>query len=117
MDLRLRSFHVQILLVHEASKGSFSRVFDFEANDVDEEDNNTRTSPFESRFPINLGITGYVTTTGEVRWPARLFIFLVVTMAISKSISPPQCPLNQTTFSSSPSDREHTERLRRSSIR
>lgn len=23
-------------------------------------------SPFESRFPINVGITGYVATTGEV---------------------------------------------------
>lgn len=52
--------------MHEASKGSFSRVFDFEANDVSEEDNNTRTSPFESRFPINIGITGHVATTGEV---------------------------------------------------
>lgn len=60
------SFDLQILLVHEASKGSFSRVFDFEANDVSEEDNNTRTSPFESRFPINIGITGHVATTGEV---------------------------------------------------
>lgn len=53
--------------MHEASKGSFSRVFDFEANDVSEEDNNTRTSPFESRFPINIGITGHVATTGDVR--------------------------------------------------
>lgn len=53
-------------MVHEASKGSFSRVFDFEANDVSEEENNTRTSPFESRFPINIGITGHVATTGEV---------------------------------------------------
>lgn len=33
---------------------------------MSEEDNNTRTSPFESRFPINIGITGHVTTTGEV---------------------------------------------------
>jgi hypothetical protein len=57
------SFSPQILLVHEASKGSFSRVFDFEAND----DLNERTSPFESRFPINIGITGHVATTGEVR--------------------------------------------------
>lgn len=52
--------------MHEASKGSFSRVFDFEANDVSEEDISTRTSPFESRFPINIGITGHVATTGEV---------------------------------------------------
>ncbi|XP_023938951.1 dual 3',5'-cyclic-AMP and -GMP phosphodiesterase 11 isoform X1 [Bicyclus anynana] len=55
---------VQILLVHEASKGSFSRVFDLEAGD-DEEPGTPRTSPYESRFPINIGITGYVATTGE----------------------------------------------------
>lgn len=54
--------------MHEASKGSFSRVFDFEANDLsgDPEAEDARTSPFESRFPINIGITGYVATTGEV---------------------------------------------------
>ncbi|KAF3425065.1 hypothetical protein E2986_03869 [Frieseomelitta varia] len=56
---------VQVLLVHKASKGSFSRVFDFEANDLTGEDSDSRTSPFESRFPINVGITGYVATTGE----------------------------------------------------
>lgn len=63
----MRNVHIsnlifQILLLHEASKGSFSRVFDFEAND----DLNERTSPFESRFPINIGITGHVAATGEV---------------------------------------------------
>ncbi|XP_063975881.1 dual 3',5'-cyclic-AMP and -GMP phosphodiesterase 11 isoform X3 [Diachasmimorpha longicaudata] len=56
---------VQVLLVHKASKGSFSRVFDFEANDLTVEDTDSRTSPFESRFPMNVGITGYVATTGE----------------------------------------------------
>ncbi|KAJ9580709.1 hypothetical protein L9F63_024112, partial [Diploptera punctata] len=56
---------VQVLLVHKAPKGSFSRVFDFEANDLNGEENDSRTSPFESRFPINIGITGYVATTGE----------------------------------------------------
>lgn len=56
---------VQVLLVHQASKGSFSRVFDFEANDLTRDENDPRTSPFESRFPINVGITGYVATTGE----------------------------------------------------
>lgn len=55
----------KILLVHEASKGSFSRVFDFEANDLSGDDSDARTSPFESRFPINIGITGHVATTGE----------------------------------------------------
>ena len=52
--------------MHQASKGSFSRVFDFEANDLTRDENDPRTSPFESRFPINVGITGYVATTGEV---------------------------------------------------
>ncbi|XP_070499705.1 dual 3',5'-cyclic-AMP and -GMP phosphodiesterase 11-like isoform X3 [Chironomus tepperi] len=61
MQSLIQCQRVQILLVHEASKGSFSRVFDFEAND----DLNERTSPFESRFPINIGITGYVAATGE----------------------------------------------------
>ncbi|XP_076275269.1 phosphodiesterase 11 isoform X2 [Rhynchophorus ferrugineus] len=56
---------VQILLMQQGSKISFSRVFDFEANDLNGEDGESRTSPFESRFPINIGITGYVATTGE----------------------------------------------------
>jgi hypothetical protein len=51
----------------EVSKGSFSRVFDFEANDdLNEDGEAPRTSPFESRFPINIGITGHVAATGEV---------------------------------------------------
>lgn len=33
----------QVLLVHKASKGSFSRVFDFEANDLAVEDSDSRT--------------------------------------------------------------------------
>uniref|UniRef100_T1I6M0 Phosphodiesterase n=1 Tax=Rhodnius prolixus TaxID=13249 RepID=T1I6M0_RHOPR len=56
---------VQVLLLHKANMGSFSRVFDFEANDLAERDQDERTSPFESRFPINVGITGFVATTGE----------------------------------------------------
>ncbi|KAF4521720.1 hypothetical protein B566_EDAN012168 [Ephemera danica] len=67
---------VQVLLLHQASKGSsFSRVFDLEASDMDCEDVDSRTrkkmdfvvccSPFESRFPINIGVTGFVATTGE----------------------------------------------------
>ncbi|XP_044740650.1 dual 3',5'-cyclic-AMP and -GMP phosphodiesterase 11-like isoform X2 [Chrysoperla carnea] len=56
---------VQVLLVHQPSKGSFSRVFDFAATDLNSMDCDSRTSPFESRFPINIGITGYVATTGE----------------------------------------------------
>ncbi|KAL1115639.1 hypothetical protein AAG570_005929 [Ranatra chinensis] len=58
---------VQVLLLHKANMGSFSRVFDFEASDLVEgtTENHERTSPFESRFPINVGITGYVATRGE----------------------------------------------------
>ncbi|XP_014270796.1 dual 3',5'-cyclic-AMP and -GMP phosphodiesterase 11 isoform X2 [Halyomorpha halys] len=56
---------VQVLLLHKPNMGSFSRVFDFEANDLSERDHEERTSPFESRFPINIGITGLVATTGE----------------------------------------------------
>ncbi|XP_055386324.1 dual 3',5'-cyclic-AMP and -GMP phosphodiesterase 11-like isoform X2 [Condylostylus longicornis] len=65
MQSLIQCQRVQILLVHQASKGSFSRVFDFEANDLSEDDTKSRTSPFESRFPINIGITGHVATTGE----------------------------------------------------
>lgn len=34
---------VQVLLLHQASKGSFSRVFDFEANDLTRDENDPRT--------------------------------------------------------------------------
>lgn len=61
----IQCYRVQVLLLHKASKGSFSRVFDFEATDLEGDENEERTSPFESRFPINVGITGYVATTGE----------------------------------------------------
>lgn len=64
MQSLIQCQRVQILLLHEATKGSFSRVFDFEANDLCEDETQTRTSPFESRFPINIGITGHVATTG-----------------------------------------------------
>ncbi|XP_045612684.1 dual 3',5'-cyclic-AMP and -GMP phosphodiesterase 11 isoform X1 [Procambarus clarkii] len=61
----LQCERVQILLVHEASRGAFSRVFDLEVKDLQGDDAESRTSPFESRFPINIGITGHVATTGE----------------------------------------------------
>jgi dual 3',5'-cyclic-AMP and -GMP phosphodiesterase 11 len=72
-------FHKQILLVHEASKRSFSRVFDFEAND----DLNERTSPFESRFPINIGITGHVAATGEVSIINRLLFIHILNVFVT----------------------------------
>lgn len=63
----------QILLIAEDSEYSdddgktFSRIFDLEAGDLDgdETDNDGRESPFEGRFPINVGITGFVATTGN----------------------------------------------------
>ncbi|KAK7066492.1 cGMP-specific 3',5'-cyclic phosphodiesterase [Halocaridina rubra] len=61
----LQCERVQILLVHEASQGTFSRVFDLEVKDLQGDDAESRTSPFESRFPINIGITGHVAMTGE----------------------------------------------------
>ncbi|RWS31936.1 dual 3':5'-cyclic-AMP and -GMP phosphodiesterase 11-like protein [Leptotrombidium deliense] len=63
----------QVLLVAEnvndkndASR-SFSRIFDLSADDLVNLDGDieSRMSPFEGRFPINVGITGYVATTGE----------------------------------------------------
>ena len=45
---------------------SFSRVFDLDITDLQQEDfEKTRQTPFEGRFPINIGVTGYVATTGE----------------------------------------------------
>ncbi|GFR32683.1 dual 3',5'-cyclic-AMP and -GMP phosphodiesterase 11 [Trichonephila clavata] len=54
----------QVLLVDENTK-TFSRVFDLDVNDMNAENADARKSPFEGRFPINVGITGYVATTGE----------------------------------------------------
>lgn len=36
-------FCLQVLLVHQGTKGSFSRVFDFEANDLNGEEGESRT--------------------------------------------------------------------------
>lgn len=55
----------QVLLVDESTQGTFSRVFDLDASDMETEDSNSRISPSEGRFPINVGITGYVAATGE----------------------------------------------------
>ncbi|XP_046649494.1 dual 3',5'-cyclic-AMP and -GMP phosphodiesterase 11-like isoform X3 [Daphnia pulicaria] len=58
----------QVLLVHEESKGTFFRVFNYpKASEEDLQNPGTRFpfSPNESRFPINVGITSYVATTAE----------------------------------------------------
>ncbi|KAG1659915.1 Dual 3',5'-cyclic-AMP and -GMP phosphodiesterase 11 [Nymphon striatum] len=54
----------QVMLMHDGSKSTFSRVFDLDASDLKSEEYE-RTSPFEGRFPINFGITGYVASTGQ----------------------------------------------------
>ncbi|GIY26707.1 dual 3',5'-cyclic-AMP and -GMP phosphodiesterase 11 [Caerostris darwini] len=54
----------QVLLLDENSK-TFSRVFDLDVNDIKAENVESSTA-FEDRFPINVGITGYVATTGEI---------------------------------------------------
>ncbi len=53
-----------LLLVHEASKNTFSRVFDLAASELDL-DEVVVASSREGRFPINAGITGYVAATAE----------------------------------------------------
>ena len=64
-----------VLLVHEGSQSTFSRVFDLEQRDIDldqengaasNQDQGTRKQPHEGRFPVNVGITGYVAATGEI---------------------------------------------------
>ncbi|GIY26709.1 dual 3',5'-cyclic-AMP and -GMP phosphodiesterase 11 [Caerostris darwini] len=54
----------QVLLLDENTK-TFSRAFDLDVNDLKTE-NVDSSSSFEGRFPINVGITGYVATTGEI---------------------------------------------------
>ena len=70
----------QILLIAEDSEycddsgKTFSRIFDLDAADLNVEGEDEegggggadgRESPFEGRFPINVGITGFVATTGH----------------------------------------------------
>ncbi|TRY74606.1 hypothetical protein TCAL_00771, partial [Tigriopus californicus] len=58
----IRCERAMLMLVHDNSHRSFSRVFDLEASDMDNEDIKW---PFEGRFPINAGITGFVAATGS----------------------------------------------------
>ena len=52
-----------VLLVHESSQSTFSRVFDLEQQDLARGEPGQQAG--EGRFPVNVGITGYVATTGE----------------------------------------------------
>ncbi len=58
----IRCERAMLLLVHETSQGTFSRVFDLESADLNHEE---LKAPYEGRFPINAGITGYVASTGH----------------------------------------------------
>ena len=58
----IRCERAMLLLVHEATSGTFSRVFDLSSEDLDDEQLKV---PYEGRFPINAGITGFVAATGE----------------------------------------------------
>ncbi|XP_017486672.1 PREDICTED: dual 3',5'-cyclic-AMP and -GMP phosphodiesterase 11A-like [Rhagoletis zephyria] len=62
----LQCERAQILLLTEGSSFSFTRVFDLARSDVDKPDfEKLHQTPFEGRFPINVGVTGYVASTGE----------------------------------------------------
>merc|ERR1719384_512687 len=69
-----------VLLVHEGSQSTFSRVFDLDQTDLADSGNpvdlaamlsgssvtpGSSSGTGQSRFPVNVGITGYVATTGE----------------------------------------------------
>ena len=58
-----------VLLVDQSSKGLFSQAFDLEARDIVREDGDVErkqsVTTAEVKFPVNIGITGYVATTGE----------------------------------------------------
>ena len=63
----IRCERAMLLLVHEGSQGTFSRVFDLEASEIDLEASE-REQAFASRdgrFPINAGITGFVAATKQ----------------------------------------------------
>ena len=62
----IRCERSMLLLVNEdaadSGSGVFSRVFDLEAADLD---NEAVAAPFEGRFPLNTGITRHVAATGK----------------------------------------------------
>ncbi|XP_053393300.1 dual 3',5'-cyclic-AMP and -GMP phosphodiesterase 11-like isoform X3 [Mercenaria mercenaria] len=64
----------QVMLIDESSKGIFSQVYDLATDDFDNSETYTREGanifirmfrPTEPRFPIQIGITGHVASTGE----------------------------------------------------
>ena len=81
----IRCERAMLLLVHEKSNKTFSRVFDLDSSELEELDNcaggggserlQRQAAPAataesssrgrEGRFPVNAGITGFVAATGE----------------------------------------------------
>ena len=63
-----------VLMVHDGSQSTFSRVFELDQSDLKEVDvasllnsakGGANPGGGQTRFPVNVGITGYVATTGE----------------------------------------------------
>lgn len=61
----IRCERAMLLLVHEGSQGTFSRVFDLEVNELDYETGTGVKASREGRFPVNAGITGFVAATKQ----------------------------------------------------
>ena len=60
----IRCERAMLLLVHQGSQGTFSRVFDLETSEIDLESRTNATfSSRDGRFPVNAGITGFVAAT------------------------------------------------------
>ncbi|CAG0883666.1 unnamed protein product [Cyprideis torosa] len=65
MQSLLQAERCQVLLTHEASKASFSRVFDLEVQEDPASETYSRSVAYENRTPLNVGVTGHVASTGE----------------------------------------------------
>ena len=63
----IRCERAMLLLVHEGSQGTFSRVFDLESKEIDLEsaDAGASSATRDGRFPVNAGITGFVAATKQ----------------------------------------------------
>lgn len=63
----IRCERAMLLLVHEGSQGTFSRVFDLDVGelDFDTSASHVTTASREGRFPVNAGITGFVAATKQ----------------------------------------------------
>ena len=55
-----------LLLVHEGSQSTFSRVFDLESKEIESDSEAKSFSSRDGRFPINGGITGFVAATKQI---------------------------------------------------